>query len=78
MTGYVRNVRDIGFSSPTIHKNVLSLILHIFHLKFECNTRSNWLNQIGQLVRCCVTFQFGKSWRTGLRTFTRIVIVDEQ
>ena len=41
-----KTIQDHSPYSPTILKNVLSLVLDIFqYLKtFECNTTSNWLN----------------------------------
>ena len=49
------NNQTISFCSPG---SVLYLIIQIFlYLEaFECNTTSDWLNQMVQPIRSCVTF----------------------
>ena len=51
---------DLGSYSPTILKNVLSLVQQIFLslAAFECNTTSDWLNHTVQPIRSFVTFKF--------------------
>ena len=59
-TGFFRHP---GPYSPTILKNVFSLVLQIFlYLEtFECNRTSDWLNGMVYPIRSCVTFKFTKS-----------------